>query len=253
MTRAASFNPGKAIMGGVLAGGGPVTGEVARTEKGFSEGRQERADAIVVQQLPEYEQVAFGFDFNGTGDGISVPNGLSAANNPAWWKFCSVNPNVDGIQRGYFGVALEMLPADTGNGDTAIGLNQPWGSQDGRGAYIVIGSNLPGVIGTWSMIGTNFLGRGLGLDQNGGGPSPIIWEVIGFPPGDFRDRRATLRTVTRFSSPFVRRIAQGRTLDAALVIPGLANASGAARNLCGTASGMLYTAPVFPTANLRVQ
>jgi len=154
---------------------------------------------------------------------IGVVNPTIAAGGSAWYKFASIRvPGDTGQQVGLIGWDLQLLPTDNaGQGDEgdAGATALTWGTARGHGAAIVIGANLPGDYQTWSNGPANILGvetSGLGVLSSRLAPSYAA--CITFPPGKLNDTIPSKLYKERSYKPYIYRLGQGDTLDAALVV-----------------------------------
>lgn len=196
-----------------LPGGGSVPGAPAAASD------QERRDrARTRDRSPLVDMLLPAVDRHGYMAELDIPAEFAAAAGlSAWYPLLSVKAESEGQELSLNGCKIEALPADV---DGTTGFD-PWGTQAGSGAAIIVGRNLPIKTGQWTAAPCYFpametVAPGLRTPT----PPPEYIEAWSLPPGKFTDATPSVLYAVRDYGPRGIRVPRSARVDVALVIRG---------------------------------
>lgn len=157
---------------------------------------------------------------------IYYPGSVSiGSNDAAWYTFASWNiPDDIGQQAALVGYRIELgstnYNAATAN-DREFASGLAWGTQDGYGAAIVVGLNLPGVLNTWvsatsnvPFVRTPTIGAVNNIAQN----NNANYQAFHFAPGSLGDATPSVVYRVNQTTPLATLLTGGTRLDVAFVV-----------------------------------
>lgn len=185
--------------------------------------------SLLTDLFPTYLPVVCGFE------SIPVPDQTTFnATESAWFGLAKFVVGVPPIEQDcyldYF--ATQLNPPET----SAAGLNTVWGTTSGTGAAIVIGTNLPSVLGAWSSAPCAIPGLETGINVFADSVSRFA-AVVTFPTGDFGDTAPNKPFLPIPLGKVAWRFRQGENIDIALIVRGtqVNNVSGSTKQVRGHA------------------
>lgn len=166
----------------------------------------------LVMQYPLLRVAPFGFR------SIPLDGTAIAASCSAWYGLKRLTPDSVGQQfflNGYQAVLSACNVTPAADSEYAAADQAAWGTVDGTGAAIVIGTNLPVTPGAWTSGPNNVFGVELNVVDM---PAVTNNIVLHFPPGKQEDAPRPALYQSTQTTPLAIMVPQGATLDVALVV-----------------------------------